>query len=144
MGRATPGFMLEEELHRNMAFTLYHAYQMPHLSIADVKEKSLGGGLREITATIKNDRLMPTHASQDLKFKIERPDYVMIEGVEVLVGMIVENEDRNVTVEQKVRPEKLEVSNIPGMSVVKVRWIVSGRGDAKITVDSAKGGVATR
>lgn len=142
-GRATPGFMLEEELHRNMAFTLYHAYQMPHLSIDEVKEKSLGGGLREITAIIKNDRLMPTHASQDLKFKIERPDYVMIEGVEVVAGMVVNDEDRNVTTEQKVRPEKLELANIPGKSVVKVRWIVSGRGDAKITVDSAKGGVVT-
>lgn len=143
-GRATPGFMLEEELHRNMAFTLYHAYHMPHLSIADVKEKSLGGGLREITAIIKNDRLMPTHASQDLKYKIERPDWIMIEGVDVVAGMIVDDEDRNVTREQKVRPEKLEVANIPGNSVVKVRWIVSGRGTAKITVDSAKGGVVSR
>jgi hypothetical protein len=143
-GRATPGFMLEEELHRNMAFTLYHAYHMPRLSIDNVKEKDLGGGLREITAIIKNDRLMPTHASQDLKFKIERPDYIMIDGVDVQAGMIVQDEDRNVTVEQKVRPEKLEVANIPGMSVVKVRWIVSGRGTPKITVDSAKGGLISQ
>ncbi len=143
-GRATPGFMLEEELHRNMAFTLYHAYQMPHLSIPEVKEKDLGGGLREITAIIKNDRLMPTHASQDLKFKIERPDYVSISGVTVVAGMIVDNEDRNFTREQKVNPQQIELSNIPGNSVVKVRWIVSGRGTPKITVDSAKGGVVTR
>lgn len=143
-GRATPGFMLEEELHRNMAFTLYHAYHMPRLSIADVKEKDLGGGMREITAIIKNDRLMPTHASQDLKFKIERPDYISIDGVEVVAGMIVDDEDRNVTREQKVNPEKLELANIPGMSVVKVRWIVSGRGTPKITVDSAKGGLITK
>lgn len=143
-GRATPGFMLEEELHRNMAFTLYHAYQMPNLSISDVKEKNLGGGLREITATIKNDRLMPTHASQDLKFKIERPDYISISGVDVQAGMVVNNEDRNFTTEQKVNPEKLELANIPGNSVVKVRWIVSGKGDFTITVDSAKGGVVTK
>ena len=143
-GRATPGFMLEEELHRNMAFTLYHAYHMPRLSIADVKEEDLGGGLRQITALIKNDRLMPTHASQDLKYKIERPDYIMIEGVEVQAGMIVDDEDRNVTTEQKVNPEKLEITNIPGNSIVKVRWIVKGRGTPKITVDSAKGGLVTK
>jgi len=143
-GRATPGFMLEEELHRNMAFTMYHAYQMPHLSISDVKEKDLGGGLREITATIKNDRLMPTHASQDLKFKIERPDYISISGVSVQAGMVVNNEDRNFTTEQKTEPEKLRLANIPGNSVVKVRWIVSGRGKYTVTVDSAKGGVVSR
>lgn len=143
-GRATPGFMLEEELHRNMAFTMYHAYHMPKLSIAEVKEKDLGGGMREITAYIKNERLMPTHASQDLKYKIERPDYISIEGVDVQAGMIIDNEDTNVTREQKVNPAKLEVNNIPGNSIVKVRWIVSGRGTPKITVDSAKGGVVTR
>lgn len=143
-GRATPGFMLEEELHRNMAFTLYHAFHMPNLSIPEVKEKDLGGGLREITAYIQNDRLMPTHASQDLKYKIERPDYISISGVDVQAGMIVDNEDRDFTREQKTEPEKLRIDNIPGNSIVKVRWIVSGRGKYTITVDSAKGGVVTR
>ncbi len=143
-GRATPGFMLEEELHRNMAFTLYHAYHMPKLSISDVQEKNLGGGLREITATIKNERLMPTHASQDMKFRIERPDWISISGVDVQAGMVVNNEDRNFTTEQKVNPQKLELANIPGNSVVKVRWIVYGKGDYTITVDSAKGGLVTR
>lgn len=139
-GRATPGFLLEEECHRNMVFTFYHAFHMPHLSIAEIKEKDLGSGLREITAIVQNDRLMPTHSSQDLKYKIERPDYISIEGVEVIAGMIVENEDFNVTTEQKVEPEKLRVDNIPGNDVVKIRWIVKGRGKATITVDSAKGG----
>lgn len=143
-GRATPGFMLEEELHRNMAFTLYHAYHMPNLSIHEVKEKDLGGGLKEITATIMNDRLMPTHASQDLKYKIERPDYISISGVEVVAGMTVQNEDFDFTTEQKHNPQKLELANIPGNSTVKVRWVVRGKGKYTITVDSAKGGLVSR
>ncbi|NER13614.1 peptidase M14 [Leptobacterium flavescens] len=141
VGRATPGFLLEEEAHRNMVFTFYHAYHMPHLSVSDIKEKSLGGGLREITAVIKNDRLMPTHASQDLKYKIERPDYISLSGGKVVAGMIVNNEDFNVTTEQKVNPEKIRVNNIPGNSVVKVRWIVKGGGKLTVTIDSAKGGL---
>ncbi|MFT6827570.1 MAG: hypothetical protein ACI9Z3_000316 [Roseivirga sp.] len=140
-GRATPGFMLEEELHRNMSFALYHAHHMPLLSIDKVTEKDLGGGLREITAIIKNDRLMPTHASQDLKYKIERPDYVTISGVDVQVGMIVQDNDLALTTEQKIDPAKLVLENIPGNSTVMVRWIVSGKGKPKIVVDSAKGGV---
>lgn len=143
-GRATPGFLLEEEAHRNTVFTFYHAYHMPHLSIGEIKERSLGGGLKEITATIKNDRLMPTHASQDLKFKIERPDFISLSGGKVLAGMIVNNDDFNVTTEQKVNPEKLKVNNIPGNSTIKVRWIVKGGGKYKIAVDSAKGGLLSK
>jgi hypothetical protein len=143
-GRATPGFMLEEEAHRNMAFTFYHAYHMPNLSIADISEKKMSGGLKEITVTIKNDRLMPTHASQDLKYNITRPDFVSITGVKVVAGMIVNNVDFNVTTEQKTNPAKLKVRNIPGNSVVRVRWIVKGNSKFTIKVDSEKGGLITK
>ncbi|PIX10293.1 MAG: peptidase M14, partial [Flavobacteriaceae bacterium CG_4_8_14_3_um_filter_34_10] len=98
--RAHPGFLLEQDAHRNMAFTIYHAYHTPKLSIIDVKEKTLGGGLKEITATMYNERLMPTHSSQDLKYNIERPDYVTLNGANVIVGMVVENEDFNKVKEQ--------------------------------------------
>lgn len=143
-GRATPGFMLEEEAHRNMAFTFYHAFHMPHLSVAEIKVKKLKGGLKEVTAVIRNDRLMPTHASQDLKYKITRPDFISISGVKVIAGMIVTNEDFNVTKEQKVNPSTLKVKNIPGNNVVKVRWIVKGNSTFTVTVDSAKGGIASK
>lgn len=142
-GRAHPGFLLEQDAHRNMAFTIYHAYHTPKLSITDVKEENLGGGLKQITATIYNERLMPTHSSQDLKHNIERPDYVTISGANVVTGMVVKDEDFNKVEEQKQNPEKLKVENIPGMENVKVRWIVSGNGNYRIEVDSAKGGKAT-
>lgn len=139
-GRAHPGFLLEQDAHRNMAFTIYHAYQTPKLSILDVEEKSIGGGLKEITATIYNERLMPTHSSQDLKYNIERPDLVSISNVDVVTGMIVEDEDFNKVKEQVHNPETLRVPSIPGMGTVKVRWIVSGKGNYTIDVDSEKGG----
>ncbi len=139
--RAHPGFLLEQDAHRNMAFTIYHGYHTPKLSVLDVEEKAIGNGLREITATIYNERLMPTHSSQDLKFKIERPDYVTISGVKVIAGMVVENADFNIVKEQVHNPQKIEVANIPGMGTVKVRWIVSGGGSFSIKVDSAKGGL---
>jgi hypothetical protein len=141
-GRAHPGFLLEQDAHRNMAFTIYHSYQTPKLSISDVKEEEIGGGLKQITATIYNERLMPTHSSQDLKYKIERPDYVTISGANVVSGMVVENEDFKKVVEQTENPEKIRIANIPGMKSVKVRWLVSGGGNYQIKVDSAKGGVA--
>ncbi len=139
--RAHPGFLLEQDAHRNMAFTIYHGYHTPKLSVLEVEEKTIGNGLREITATIYNERLMPTHSSQDLKFKIERPDYVTINGAKVIAGMVVENADFNIVKEQVHNPQKMEVANIPGMGTVKVRWIVSGGGNYSIKVDSAKGGL---
>jgi hypothetical protein len=142
-GRAHPGFLLEQDAHRNMAFTIYHGYQTPKLSVLDVKEKSLGSGLKEVTATIYNERLMPTHSSQDLKFKIERPDLISISNANVVAGMIVEDEDFNKVNEQVHHPETIRVPNIPGMGTVKVRWIISGGDSYKIDVDSAKGGRAS-
>jgi len=142
--RANPGFLLETDAHRNMAFCVYHAWSTPKLEITGMTEKSLGGGLTEVTVTVNNNRMMPTHASQDLKYKIERPDYITISGPKVVAGMIVENVDMNQTTEQKNNPATIEVENIPGMSAVTVRWIVSGGTKYSIKVDSRKGGVVSK
>lgn len=143
-GRAHPGFLLEQMAHRNMAFTIYHAYHTPNLVIDEISEKDLGGGLKEVTTVITNTRMIPTHASQDLKYKITRPNYISIDGARVEAGMIVTNRDRNETVEQKNNPEKISVDNIPGMDSVTVRWIVSRGNNYTVTVDSEKGGLVSK
>lgn len=144
-GRAHPGFLLETDAHRNMAFTIYHCYHTPKLSVDTIKVRDLGDGLKEVTAVIYNERLMPTHSSQDVKNKIEVPDYISIKtSGKVLAGMIVENADLNQTVEQTENPQTIEVANIPGLGTVTVRWIVQGAGPVTITVQSKKGGSATK
>ncbi|MFU8813594.1 MAG: M14 family metallopeptidase [Balneolaceae bacterium] len=139
-GRANPGFLLESDAHRNMAFTVFHAYHLPELGIGQVETRDLGGGLREITATITNDRVMPTHASHDLINRITPPNIVSVEGVDVQVGMIVDDPDFGVTTEQKTNPAALRVDNFPGMGDVVVRWIVRGNNRFTIRVESQKGG----
>jgi hypothetical protein len=144
-GRAHPGFLLETDAHRNMAFTIYHCYHTPKLSVDTIKVRDLGDGLREVTAVIYNERLMPTHSSQDVKNKIEVPDYISIKtSGKVLAGMIVENADLNQTVEQRENPQVLEVANIPGLGTVTVRWIVQGAGAVTVAVQSKKGGAASK
>src|ERR1044071_9846255 len=64
-GRTPPSFLLEEECHRNMAFTLYHADQMPLLRLAEVKMEKLDDGLYRIWVTVENSRFIPTHTEQD-------------------------------------------------------------------------------
>jgi hypothetical protein len=143
-GRAHPGFLLESDAHRNMSFTIYHCYHTPKLAIDTIMEKDLGNGLKEVTAVISNSRLMPTHSSQDLKYKIERPDYISLGGATVIAGMVVDNKDLNLTTEQRNNPATISVPNIPGLGGVTVRWIVSGNRAYTVTVDSRKGGVVTR
>jgi hypothetical protein len=141
--RMHPGFLLESDAHRNMAFTLYHGYNTPKLSIDSVSVKELGDGLREITARISNKRLMPTHSSQDLKYKIERPDQIYLTGPKVLAGMVVDNRNPAATVEQKNMEDFIAIPNIPGYGEVTVRWIVLGKENFSIKADSKKGGVVS-
>ena len=142
--RLHPGFLIEADAHRNAAFVIYHAYHTPHLTISNVSEKAIGGGLREITATVTNHRIIPTHSSFDIQNRIERPNWISINGVQVVAGMVMQNEYANQSVEQKINPSKLSVNNIPGNSSVTVRWIVRGNQKYTITVDSAKGGLVSR
>ena len=139
--RPHPGFLLETDAHRNMAFSLYHANQTPELVVDSVMEKKLGNGLYEITVVVANKKIIPTHSDHDIKNKIERPDYISLSGPKVLAGMKVTNLDLNLTEDQEYQPEKIEVPNIPGKGTVTVRWIVKGNpGDYQILIDSAKGG----
>lgn len=143
-GRAHPGFLLEQTAHRNMAFTLFHAYHTPKLVIDEISEKDLGGGLKEVTAVVTNERMIPTHASIDLQYNITRPNYISLEGVNIEAGMIVTNRDMNQTVEQKNNPSRIAVTNIPGMDSVTVRWIISSGNNYTVKVNSAKGGVVSK
>lgn len=142
--RNHPGFMLEEEAHRNMAFTLYHAYQTPKLEISDVKINKIDNNVSAITATIFNSRIIPTHSSFDLKNKITPPNYISLSGAKVIASMLVENEDLGLFSEQKPNKDVIEINNIGGMQTVKVRWIVAGQPtNVKIKVESLKGGVVS-
>ncbi len=142
--RMHPGFLLESDAHRNMAFTIYHAYHTPKLEIDTIMEKDLGAGLKEVTAIIGNKRLMPTHSSQDIKYKIERPDHISITGAKVIAGMTVDNRNPTATIEQKNDPQTIEVDNIPGLGQVTVRWIIQGNAKYTVSVDSRKGGLVSR
>ena len=142
-GRVPPSFLLEEELHRNMAFTLYHADMMPLLEISEVKVEPLGENLFKIWITIENKRLIPTRTGQDVAHHISPPDIVSIEGDELSVlssGRITDRFFKRVAAVER-RPERVELDTIDGMSAVRVQFVVDGKGEFTVTVDSAKAGL---
>lgn len=142
--RLHPGFLLESDAHRNMAFSVYHAYHMPKLNVDEIEVKEIGGGLTQVTAVVSNQRMIPTHSSQDVKNNIETPDIISLSGATVVAGMVVTNRDMNFTVEQKLDPNHIKVSNIAGNSFVTVRWLVKGGSKFTVTVNSKKGGTASK
>jgi len=139
--RAIPGFLLPEEAHRNMAFTLYQADQMPLAKVDSISVRPLGQGLTEVTAIVANKRLAPTHTQQDQENRISRPDWISLAGGDVVAGFVVTDPLQGIAVEQKRRPGRIDVESIPGMGTVTVRWIARGSGPFTVTVDSPKGGV---
>ncbi|MBN2316898.1 MAG: hypothetical protein JXM79_23425 [Sedimentisphaerales bacterium] len=145
-GRVPPSFLLEEELHRNMAFTLFHADMMPMLEISEVEIESLGEGLFKIWVTIENKRLIPTRTSQDMAHHISPPDVVSISGgnIHVLSGGRVTDQYFKRVAAVRHRPERVELDAITGMNAVRVQFVVEGKGEFTITVDSAKAGLLTK
>lgn len=145
-GRQPPSFLLEEECHRNMAFTLYHAEQMPRVRIQAVDVKPLDGGLQQVTAVVENERLIPTRAAIDVKHKITPPDIVAIDGkdVRVITGLVSSDGLFRTPREQQRQPGEIKLTTIPGHGVVYVRWLVQGQGPFCVTLTSVKGGVDRR
>jgi hypothetical protein len=155
-GRQPPSFLLEEECHRNMAFTLYHADQMPLVKVQSIDvrpldassdEKSPGGKspddkLTQVTAVISNERLLPTHAAIDIEHHITPPDLVTVScpHATVIVGLTATDQFFETVTEQKRFPSSLRLKTVPSMGAAYVRWIVSGTGPFTVRVESYKGG----
>lgn len=87
--RVTPTFMLEEECHRNFAFTMYHAEQMASLEWGriDVRRQDgvggaggAGSGLWQVTAEVRNTHLFPTRSGTQQRDRIGRVDLWTLGG----------------------------------------------------------------
>lgn len=142
-GRTPPSFLLEEECHRNMAFTLYHADHMPRLRIPEIKVERFGDGLFKVWVTLENLRLIPTRSAQDVNNHITPPDTITLAGANVKVisaGIVTDRYLKRVE-PVKRRPERVELETVTGMSAVRVQFVVDGQGDFAVTVDSAKAGI---
>lgn len=142
-GRLHPGFLLETDAHRNAAFCIYNAYQLPKIEITNIKVKNLEGGLKEVTASVENKRILSTHTGSNIRYKIDPPDYVTLEGGTVIAGMIVDDVLQNRTREQKKNPQRMELPGVTGNSKVDLKWIVKGGSKFTIKFESVKGGRAS-
>ena len=140
--RQPPSFMLEEECHRNMAFTLHHADQMALVKIASVKTNKVKDGVYEVTVLLENNKVCPTHTQEDLKYKISPPNLLKLSGEKVKVLTTFHSQDSQFrhSQEQKKNPGSAKINIIAAQGRAFVRYLVQGQGKFKVAFKSIKSG----
>jgi len=144
-GRVPPRFMNEELCHRNMAFTLYQADEMPRASIGATKVEKLGGGVFKVWVDLVNDRLAPTILAKAAQTGVVPPDLLTLEGkaVEVLSASWVPNKWRPGVapmIDQKDLKRIMVRNGLPGRATRTVQYLVKGAGPVTVKYASLKGG----
>ncbi|MFW6140571.1 MAG: M14 family zinc carboxypeptidase [Acidobacteriota bacterium] len=141
--RVPPLFQLPDTCHRNAAFIMYHADQLPRLQWEGVSVEKLNDSMYQIDITIANDSVTPSISAQAKQHKLHRFDQVKVEGAKLLAAGNLTDKFRGVTTKLKTRNDMFWVeAGVPGFGTVDFRMIVKGKGDIKLVYDSLKGGYA--
>jgi hypothetical protein len=147
-GRVNPRFMSMELFHRNMAFTLYHADQMPLMRMGDTSVERLGGNTYRVRVDIRNDRLIPTITERGRRNRVVPPDLVTVDGnLEVIAAGWVPDKHRpgpTEMIDQHDLKRILVRSGHPGRTTRTIEYLVRGSGAMTVRYSAVKGGtVAT-
>jgi Zinc carboxypeptidase len=145
--RVPPPFMLEELCHRNAAFAVYHAEQMPRVEWGEVKAERVGPGAVAVTAALRNTRLIPSVSEQAARRRVGLPDTIRLtgEGLTVVAGGVLVDRDTGEVRLVEHTPAALRLENgVPGEGTVRVRWFVRGAGPATLRYVSQKAGTLER
>ena len=143
--RVPPLFQLADTCHRNAAFCLYHADQLPRLTFDEVTVTKMGKDLYQVDVAIENTRVTPTISFIAQQKKLHREDRFQIEGnVELLAAGRMMDKYRNITQKMETQENLLWIdSGIPSFGRVFFRLLVQGKGEMKLIYDSLKGGYYT-
>ncbi|MFV1988155.1 MAG: M14 family metallopeptidase [Gemmatimonadota bacterium] len=144
-GRVNPRFMSMELFHRNMAFTLYHADEMPMPEIGETSVESIGGNVYRVRIDFVNDKAIPTITVKARQNNVVRPDLITVEGADVIAaGWVADRHRPGPT--QRIDQEQLNRiivrSGLGGHETRTLEYLVSGSGSITIRYDALKGGVA--
>jgi len=151
-GRIPPRFMNEELCHRNMAFTLYQADEMPLIKMGETRVETSGNKIFRIWVDITNSKVAPTIISRAAQNNVVRPDLLRLEGrnVEVISAGWIDNKEVykvNPSVTGLIDQHNLKRIMIrnghPGKTTKTIQYLVKGSGNIKVTYDSVKGGKAS-
>ena len=168
-GRVPPSWLTEEMCHRNMAFCLLNAWEMPLPSIKSVTAEKIDGNFYRVKVNVYNERLMPTLSQAASTNRVQRPDILSLDGdVKVLAagqgqsfggamaagiparfrGMMRGGRGggaEGVTLLDQSELKNLQLtSGIGSRTEVEYHFLVEGKGKIKVKLDCVKGGKDTK
>ncbi|MDX1283546.1 MAG: M14 family metallopeptidase [Draconibacterium sp.] len=147
-GRLPPRFMNEELCHRNMAFTLYQADEMPLMKTGESKVEKIGKDVYKIWVEFSNPKVAPTITAMAAKNNVVRPDLLTLEGnVEIISAGWINDPKTN----EYLKPVTEEIdqhdlnrimirNGHPGKTSRTIQYLVKGSGKVNVNYDSVKGG----
>jgi hypothetical protein len=148
--RVTPPWMLEEGCHRNFAFTMFHADEMPLLSWGALDVKKIGNQLWKVTIEVANDKIIPSRTAMAAKHHIGSPDVLECKSAgtnSVAASGTVRSLQKTTKLDaiESERPNRILVNNgISGKGSTLFQFIVSGFGEVGFTYTAEKGGTLER
>ncbi|MEZ6243602.1 MAG: M14 family metallopeptidase [Phycisphaerales bacterium] len=133
--RSTPTFMLEEECHRNFAFTMVHASQMPRVAFGRVEVERVGPRLWSVTAEVRNEMLIPTRTAVAAQRGIGVNDLLELSGASVVASGSLEDWRDKTIDETRFEPARVQLPRgVPGRGSVIQRFYVEGGEGEEITL----------
>ena len=145
-GRVPPPWLLEEDLHRNFAFTMVHADEMPKVEFGAIQVRQRPNGLWELTVEIKNDKIIPTILQMARMKKIGARDSLCVTsktGAEVVASGPVRSLMPWVKMDASESPKPACIWNDSGIGSKGselFRFLIEGQGQVDLTYTSQKGG----
>ncbi len=134
--RIPPSWMLEEECHRNFAFTMHHAGEMPRLHFGPASIKRLGSTLWQVDLEVVNDALIPSRTARAADKHIGLPDRLALTvpaGARVIASGFRNGRFDLAFNEQLDTPSILDCERgVPSRGVLFARFLVQGAEDTEL------------
>jgi len=144
--RVTPPWMLEEGCHRNFAFTMFHADEMPLLEWGALDVQKIGNQLWKVTVEVVNDKIIPSRTAMAARHHMGKPDVlscVTSNSNDVAISGTVRSilPNTKLSVIDSEKPQRILVNRgISGNDSTLFQYIVSGYGNITLQYEAEKGG----
>ncbi|TSA33628.1 MAG: peptidase M14 [Porphyromonadaceae bacterium] len=152
MGRVPPRFMNEELCHRNMAFSLYQADEMPKMEIGETMVKKIGDNVYRVWVDFTNKKVAPTITAKAAQNNVVRPDLITFDGKPEIISASWINSKETFDylnpitelIDQKQLNRLIIRNGHPGKTTRTLQYLIKGSGNVTITFDSVKGGKVSK
>ncbi len=150
-GRLPPRFMNEELCHRNMAFTLYQADELPMMKMGEHQVEKIGKDVYKVQVEFSNPKVAPTITEKAAQNNVVRPDLLIFAGdVEVISASWILDPKTN----EYLKPVTKEIdqhdlkrimlrNGQPSKTSRTIQYLVKGSGKVNVTYNSVKGGTVS-